>query len=72
MHGGWIFFKISKRDFMFIREMRVDDLGFRYTVFPRIVVATTILFLGFDCDNYSKATTIQGRKLLSLVFCKHT
>ena len=23
VHGGWIFFKISKRDFTFIREMRV-------------------------------------------------
>ena len=33
-------------------------------VFPRIVVATTILFWGSWCDNYSRETTIQGRKLL--------
>ena len=35
-----------------------------YTVFLWIVVATTILFLGFGCDNNSRETTIQGRKLL--------
>ena len=35
-----------------------------HTVFPRIVVATTILFLGLRCDNYSRETTVQRRKLL--------
>ena len=40
-----------------------------HTVFPRIVVATTILFLGLRCDNYSRETTIQGRKLL---FSRHS
>ena len=39
------------------------------TAFPRIVVATTILFLGLRCDNYSRETTIQGRKLL---FSRHS
>ena len=38
------------------------------TVFPRIVVATTILFLSFGCDNYSRETTIQRRKLLLSFF----
>ena len=40
------------------------QIHFSNTVFPRIVVATTILFLGLRCDNYSRETTIQGRKLL--------
>ena len=31
-----------------------------YTVFLWIVVATTILFLGFGCDNYSREETIRG------------
>ena len=35
------------------------------TVFLWIVVETTILFLGFGFDNYSRETTIQGRKLLN-------
>ena len=38
--------------------------NFPDTVFPRIVVATTILFLWLGCDNYSRETTIQRRKLL--------
>ena len=39
------------------------------TVFPRIVVATTNLFLSLRCDNYSRETTIQERKLL---FSRHS
>ena len=34
------------------------------TVFPRIVVATTILFWRVGYENYSRETTIQRRKLL--------
>ena len=34
------------------------------TVFPQIVVATTILFLRLRCDKYSREETIQRRKLL--------
>ena len=44
------------------------DYFFAYTVFPRIIVATTILFLRFRCDNYSRETTIQRRKLLISFF----
>ena len=39
-------------------------ITFLHTVFPRIVVATTILFWKLRCDKYSRETTIQGRKLL--------
>ena len=42
----------------------VLPLTIQYTVFPRIVVATTILFWRVGCDNYSRETTIQRRKLL--------
>ena len=38
------------------------------TIFPRIVVGTTILFLRLGCDNYSRETTIQRRKLLISFF----
>ena len=38
------------------------------TVFLQIVVATTILSWGFGCDNYSRETTIQRRKLLISFF----
>ena len=46
------------------RKLRVLCFRTRGTLFPRIVVGTTILFLGFRCDNYSRETIIQGRKLL--------
>ena len=42
------------------------------TVFPGIVVATTILFWGSWCDNYSRETTIQGRKLFPEIRYIHT
>ena len=39
-----------------------------YTVFPRIVSQQLLFFGGLGCDNYSKETTIQGRKLLISCF----
>ena len=54
--------------FLFYQISDFDVNGF-FTVFPRIVVVTTILFLGLRCDNYSRETTIQGRKLL---FFRHS
>ena len=50
-----------------LERSQVHGVGSNYqkqpTVIPRIVVATTILFLGLRCDTYSRETTIQGRKL---------
>ena len=52
----------------FMIMLVVNQLEFVSTVFPRIIVATTILFLRFRCDNYSRETTIQRRKLLISFF----
>ena len=56
----------GRREGQIYRHILVDQLTLcpPYTVFPQIVVATTILFWGSWCDNYSRETTIQGRKLL--------
>jgi len=35
----------------------------KYTVFPRIVSAETILFWKLECGKYSREGTIQERKL---------
>jgi hypothetical protein len=37
----------------------------KYTVFPQIVSAETILFWNFGCIYYSRDETIQRRKLLT-------
>jgi hypothetical protein len=48
---------------LYLKKSKVETY-FTYPVFPRIVVATTILFWRVGCDNYSRETTIQRRKLL--------
>ena len=62
-----VYITLNKKWAQSAKELGIPP-DFRTTVFPRIVVATTILFWRLWCDNYSRETTIQRRKLLTAFF----